>query len=67
MRGLDHDASASRMMDANRIYYNFGRPHSAPNGQTPTEKAAIDLGLGEGNKWEQLIRKSKATRKAEMP
>jgi hypothetical protein len=39
------------MMDANRIYYNFIRPHSALNSQTPAEKAGIDLGLGEGNKW----------------
>ncbi len=59
MRGLDHDESASKMMEANRIYYNFIRPHSALNGQTPAEKAGIDLGL-EGNKWEQLIRKAKA-------
>jgi putative transposase len=60
MRGLDHDESAGKMMEANRIYYNFIRLHSALNGQTPAEKAGIDLGLGEGNKWEQLIRKAKA-------
>jgi transposase-like protein len=38
MRGLDHDASAERMMEANRIYYNFIRPHSALNGQHPQKK-----------------------------
>jgi transposase-like protein len=58
MRGLDNDETAQRMMDANRLYYNYLRPHQALNGKTPAEKAGIDLRL-EGNKWEDLIRKAK--------
>jgi len=58
MRGLDNDKTAQTMMDANRIYYNFVRPHQALNGKTPAEKAGVDLKL-EGNKWEELIRRAK--------
>jgi len=58
MRGLDTDRTTQNMMDANRIYYNFLRPHSALSGKTPAEKAGIDLHL-EGNKWEHLIKRAK--------
>jgi hypothetical protein len=58
MRGLDNDLSASRMLEANRIYYNHLRPHQALEGKTPAEKVGIDLQL-EGNKWKELIRRSK--------
>lgn len=57
MGGLDNDESAQRMMEANRIYYNYLRPHQALNGKTPAEKAGIDLQL-EQNRWENLIRHS---------
>lgn len=58
MRGLDNDNIAQKMMDANRIHYNYLRPHQALNGKTPAEKAGIDLKL-EGNKWKELIRRAK--------
>ncbi|MBI4128405.1 MAG: transposase, partial [Parcubacteria group bacterium] len=58
MRGLDHDQSAEKMMEANRIYYNYLRPHQALKGKTPAEKAGIDLKL-EGNKWKELIARGK--------
>jgi len=62
MRGLDHDASAEKMLEANRIYYNYLRPHQALKGKTPAEKAGIDLQL-KGNKWEELIRRGKRAQK----
>ncbi len=58
MRGLDNEDSAQTIMDGNRIYYNFIRPHMALNGLTPAEMAGINLQLGQ-NRWEDLIRKSK--------
>lgn len=66
MRGLDNDETAQKMMDANRIYYNFLRPHQALNGKTPAEKAGIDLQL-EGNKWEGIIKKVKRSAKRGEP
>ena len=62
MRGLDNADSAQTLIDGNRIYYNFIRPHMALNGKTPAEMANIDLGLGE-NRWLSLIRKSGTKRR----
>ncbi len=58
MRGMDTDASAKLLMEGQRIHYNYLRPHQGLGGKTPAEKAGIDLKL-EGNKWEELIRRSK--------
>jgi transposase-like protein len=58
MRGMDTDESAKLLLEGQRIHYNYLRPHSALNGQTPAQKAGIELGL-EGNKWESLIKKAK--------
>jgi transposase-like protein len=57
MRGLDNENSAQTIIDGNRIYYDFIRPHMALNGLTPAEMAGINLQLGQ-NRWEDLIRKS---------
>ena len=62
MRGLNHDASAEKMLEANRIYYNYLRPQQALGGKTPAEKAGIDLKL-KGNKWEELIKRGKRSQK----
>jgi len=57
MRGLDNKDSAQIVVDGNRIYYNFIRPHMALNGLTPGEVANINLQLGQ-NRWESLVRQS---------
>jgi hypothetical protein len=41
--------------EGNRIFYNFVRPHTALDEQTPAQAAGIDLKLG-GNRWMALIR-----------
>lgn len=63
MRGLDNGDSAQTIIDGNRIYYNFIRPHMALNGLTPAEVANINLQLGQ-NKWESLIRQSAISNKS---
>jgi len=45
------------IIDGQRIYYNYIRPHMALDGKTPAEVAGIDLQLGP-NKWEAIIRKA---------
>jgi hypothetical protein len=57
MRGLDHEESASRMIEGQRIYYNYLRPHMALNGKTPAEVAGLDMQL-EQNRWQSLIQKA---------
>jgi len=53
---------AKNIIDGNRIYYNFIRPHMALNGLTPAEVANINLELGQ-NRWESLIRQSSKHKK----
>jgi len=58
MRGLKDKDTARTIMDGQRIYYNFIRPHVSLNGKTPAGQAKIHLNLKD-NKWLILIRKSK--------
>lgn len=55
MRGLKGRETANRILDGERIYYNFIRPHQALNGQTPAQEANMGLKL-ERNKWLSLIK-----------
>jgi hypothetical protein len=43
-------------MDGMRVYYNFIRPHMALNGQTPAQKAMIDVDSSQN--WLALIKKA---------
>jgi len=59
-RGMDHIESAQESMDAERIFYNFFRPHQALDGKTPAEASGI---IVEGdNKWVTLIKNAKKER-----
>jgi transposase-like protein len=52
MRGLKIENSP--IIDGNRIYYNFIKPHESLNGKTPCEEAGITI---EGdNKWLTLMK-----------
>ena len=62
MRGMDNNESAQKLLDGNRLFYNFIRPHMGLDGLTPAQKAGIDLGL-EGNRWDSLIRQAYVSRK----
>ena len=54
MRGLKIEDTP--IVDGNRIYYNFIKPHEGLDGKTPSEKAGITI---EGNnKWLTLMKKS---------
>lgn len=57
MRGMQNQKSANEMTSAYANYYNFIKPHSAI-GTTPALKAGINTIRLEGNRWEQLLRKS---------
>ena len=54
MRGMDHDESAQALLDGNRVFYNFIRPHMALQGRTPAQAAGLELALGQ-NRWESLV------------
>ncbi len=50
------------ILDGQRIYYDYLRPHSSLEGKTPSQAAGLDLNLGK-NKWESLIKKANADKK----
>jgi len=54
MRGMDHAESAQKLIDANRIHYNFIREHGSIR-KTPAEQTGIKLDLGQ-NKIANLIK-----------
>ncbi len=57
MRAFDTDPTANETMQGYRLYYNFIRPHTALDGQTPAQAAQLDLELGQ-NRWKSMITQS---------
>jgi transposase-like protein len=57
MRHLKKANSAEKVFKGFRAYYNFVRPHMAPENHTPAEMAAIPIQLGT-NRWLDLIRQA---------
>jgi hypothetical protein len=47
----------SVIIEGYRNYYNLIRPHQALNGQTPAQKANMELELG-NNKWLSLLKRA---------
>jgi transposase-like protein len=43
------------LAEGQRIHYNFVKPHTALEGQTPAQAAGMDISL-EGNRWMRLIK-----------
>jgi len=52
-RGLKKEETP--IIEGQRIYYNFIRPHESLGGKTPAEVAGLDLNLGQ-NKWLDLLK-----------
>jgi hypothetical protein len=49
----------TQLAEGQRIQYNSVKPHMVLEGQTPAQVAGI--GLGEGNKWMELLKKAGET------
>ena len=58
MRGMDHDESAQINADGIRINYDFIKPNMGLDGKTPAQAAGLDLGLDDGIRWQNLIRRA---------
>jgi hypothetical protein len=58
MRGMQNHITGNKLTHNWVTYYNFIRPHQAINGLTPAEAIGINLGLNDGNRWEELLKLS---------
>lgn len=56
MRGLNSNETAQNIIDGERFYYNFIRPHEGLKGNTPA--SVTGLPKPEGNPWETYIKEA---------
>ena len=56
-RGFKADKTAEQWLNGMKLYHNFIKPHSSLKGATPSQKANIDLKLG-NNRWLGLLKES---------
>jgi len=60
MRALKNSDTA--ILDGQRIYYDYIRPHQGLDGKTPAQAAGLDLELDK-NKCESLIRRARTDKR----
>ena len=58
MRGLDSMETAQAIVDGERFYYNYIKPHMSLDGMTPAQMAGLEYADAEDNAWLVHIKKA---------
>ncbi len=51
MRGTDSPETAQTIIDGERFYYNFIKPHMSLDGMTPAQIANLPIPSADDNPW----------------